>query len=87
MKHVIKFVSDLQQVSGFLRVRYNWNIVESGVKHQTQKLLLVYRWKLNCVSILQTCEYYSKYKHKVHQYYKDIYCLNKSQNINLLNIV
>ena len=40
---VIKFVSDLRQVSGFLRVlqfpppikppRYNWNIVESGVKH------------------------------------------------------
>jgi len=42
--YVIKFVSDLQQVGGFLRVlrfppprnltpRYNWNIVESGVKH------------------------------------------------------
>jgi hypothetical protein len=44
--YVIKFVSDLQQVSGFLRFlhqwnwppRYNWNIVESGVKHhQTYK--------------------------------------------------
>jgi hypothetical protein len=47
MQHyVIKFVSDLQQVSGFLWVlwfpqpnqynwlpRYNWNIVESGIKH------------------------------------------------------
>jgi hypothetical protein len=41
--YVIKFVSDLWQVSGFLRVlrflpsnkmqRYNWNIVESGIKH------------------------------------------------------
>jgi hypothetical protein len=43
--YVIKFVSDLRQVSGFLRVlrfpppikpqRYNWNIVESGIKHHT----------------------------------------------------
>ena len=40
-QYVIKFVSDLRQVSVFLRVlrfpppikRYNWNIVESGVKH------------------------------------------------------
>jgi hypothetical protein len=36
--YVIKFVSDLQQVSGFLWVlqipaQYNWNIVESGIKH------------------------------------------------------
>jgi len=40
--YVIKFVSDLQQVSGFLwfpppikltHNRYNWNIVESGIKH------------------------------------------------------
>jgi len=41
--YVIKFVSDLRQVSGFLWVvqfppRYNWNIVESGIKHhQTNK--------------------------------------------------
>ena len=34
--YVIKLVSDLRQVGGFLR--YNWNIVESGVKHhQTNK--------------------------------------------------
>ena len=33
MQHyVIKFVSDLRQVGGFL-YQYNWNIVESGVKH------------------------------------------------------
>ena len=44
MQHyVIKFVSNLRQVGGFLRVfqfqpqinwrpRYNWNVVESGVK-------------------------------------------------------
>ena len=43
--YVVKFVNDLRQVDGFLRViwfpqpikvtatRYNWNIVESGVKH------------------------------------------------------
>jgi hypothetical protein len=33
------FVSDLRQVGGFLQVqpRYNWNIVESGVKHHRQK--------------------------------------------------
>jgi hypothetical protein len=42
--YVIKFVSDLQQVSGFLQVLrllhrlnllpwYYWNIVESGIKH------------------------------------------------------
>ena len=42
--YVIKFVSDFWQVGGFLRIlrfpqpiklttRYNWNIVESGVKH------------------------------------------------------
>ena len=39
MQHyVIKFVSDLRQVGGYLRVlrfppRYNLNIVESGAKH------------------------------------------------------
>jgi hypothetical protein len=45
---MIKFVSDLRQVGGFLRVlrvlppikkiwtpQYNWNIVESGVKHHS----------------------------------------------------
>ena len=39
--YVIKFLSDMRQVGGFLRVlhqlnwppRYNWNIVEDGVKH------------------------------------------------------
>jgi hypothetical protein len=49
VKHyVIKFISDLRQVGGFLRVhrfpppikppRYNWNIVENVLKHhQTKK--------------------------------------------------
>jgi hypothetical protein len=49
--YVIKFVSDLRQVAGFFRVlrfpppinwppRYNWNIVESGVKHhQTNNII------------------------------------------------
>jgi hypothetical protein len=32
--NVIKFVSDLRQVCGFLQPpRYNWNIVESDIKH------------------------------------------------------
>jgi hypothetical protein len=47
--YVIKFVSDLRHVGGFLWVfrfpstnnkwppRYCWNIVESGVKHHTSK--------------------------------------------------
>jgi hypothetical protein len=39
--YVIKFFSDLRQVSGFLWVfqippRYNWNIVESGIKHHNK---------------------------------------------------
>jgi hypothetical protein len=40
LHYVIKFVSDLRKVGGFVRVLwflppiiYNWNIVESGVKH------------------------------------------------------
>jgi hypothetical protein len=52
--YVIKFVSDLRQVGGFVRVlwfhppikltsRYNWNIVESGVKaHQANNLSLTF---------------------------------------------
>jgi len=40
--YVMKFVSDWRQVGGFLRVlqfppRYNWNIVESCVKHRKPK--------------------------------------------------
>jgi hypothetical protein len=48
---VIKFVSDMQQVGGYSRVlwfppRYNWNIVESGIKHHNPKPypLLKARW-------------------------------------------
>ena len=45
MQHyVIKFVSDLWQVGGFIWVhqynwlsRYNWNIVASGIKHHKYK--------------------------------------------------
>jgi hypothetical protein len=47
--YMMNFVSDLRQVSGFLRVlrilppinwplRYNWNINESGVKHHNPNL-------------------------------------------------
>jgi hypothetical protein len=43
--YVVKFVSDLRQVSGFLQIfrfpppiklttRYHWNIVENGIKYQ-----------------------------------------------------
>ena len=51
---VIKFVSDLGQVGGFLRAlffphqlnwppRYNWNSVESGVKHyKTNQPIIMY---------------------------------------------
>ena len=44
--YLIKFVSDLWQIGGFLRVlqfpppRYNWNIVESGVKYHKPNLNL-----------------------------------------------
>jgi hypothetical protein len=56
--YVIKFVSDLQQVGGFLWVlrfppRYNWNIVESGIKlHKTKPIKLIYlkyQWLFNKV--------------------------------------
>jgi hypothetical protein len=45
-QYVIKFVSDLQQVSGFLRVlrllpQYNWNIVESGIKLHKPIIIIV----------------------------------------------
>jgi hypothetical protein len=60
---VINFVSDLLQVGGFLRVFqfpppikltpwYNWNIVESGIKHHNSyplTLYLVATWWLYCL--------------------------------------
>jgi hypothetical protein len=60
--YVINFVSDLQQVGGFLEVLrfspptnrlpwYNWNIVESGTKHHQTSIYIyiyiIYVWKLN----------------------------------------
>ena len=47
--YVIKFVSDLRQVGGFLQIlqfpppikltaRYSWNIIESGIKHHQANL-------------------------------------------------
>jgi len=53
-QHVIKFVSDLRQVGGFFPrtpysstnknrpPRYNWTIVESGVKHHKPNQLLLW---------------------------------------------
>ena len=54
--YVIKFVNDLRQVGDFLRAfrflhqlnwppRYNWNIVESGVKHhKTNQPIIMYHY-------------------------------------------
>jgi hypothetical protein len=66
--NVIKFVSALRQDSAFHRVlqfppRYNWNIVESGVKHhQANKLAAIthrigwvsqsYLWFTICIFVL-----------------------------------
>jgi hypothetical protein len=41
--NAIKFVSDLRQVGGFLwQSRYNWNIVESDVKHHKPNPIVVH---------------------------------------------
>jgi hypothetical protein len=63
--YVINFVSDLRQICGFLRFpppikltpRYNWNIVESSVKHHNtnQYFILV----LNCLGQNETQFIYS----------------------------
>ena len=48
--YVIKFVSDLRQVGGFLHQlnwppQYNWNIVESGVKnHKPNQIIMKNSW-------------------------------------------
>jgi hypothetical protein len=60
--YVIKFVRDLRQVGGFLRVlrfplpiklttRYNWNIVERGVKYHLYEYIYFPRIKQICKSI------------------------------------
>jgi hypothetical protein len=44
--YVIKFVSDLRQLGGFLRFpppRYDWNIVESGIKHHKPTIKVQYK--------------------------------------------
>ena len=47
--YVIKFVSDVWQISGFLH-KYNWNFVESGVKnHNTSPHWYVFRFVLKAV--------------------------------------
>ena len=67
--YVIKFVRDLRQVCGFLRVpqRYNWNIVESGVKHHKSNLNryisydtvdILTAWYFPLVFLFQTPLYY-----------------------------
>ena len=47
--YVIKFVSDLWQVRTLLRfpLRYNWNIVESGVRHHKQQPSILNAWYQN----------------------------------------
>jgi hypothetical protein len=54
--YVIKFFSDLQQVSGFLWVfqippRYNWNIVESGIKHHNTNPVLWFSWNITHLAL------------------------------------
>ena len=58
--YVIKFVGDLRQVSGYLRVlwfppsikltpQYNWNIVDSDVKHHKPNPLKKQLWNITNV--------------------------------------
>ena len=63
-----KFVSDLWQVNGFLRVlcfppRYSWNIVKSDVKHhKPTQPLLNFVWKLTHLNALKgnnSCKSYN----------------------------
>jgi hypothetical protein len=56
--YVMKFLSDLQQVGGFLRVlrfpppikltpQYNWNIVENCVKHhKPPQTIIKFDWSI-----------------------------------------
>ena len=56
--YVIKFVSDLRQIGGFLQVlwfpplikltpQYNWNIAESGIKHHQTNII----WNITFLSL------------------------------------
>ena len=71
--YVMKFVSDLQKVDGFIRVLqyplppwYNWNIVESDVKHQTPNpsletffhfLTIIFKFLLKLADINLNCRW------------------------------
>ena len=69
--YVIKFVSDLRQVDGFQRVtgtpvsstnktdQYNWNIVESGIKHHKLNISKIYNLTSEVVITLQWNTVYS----------------------------
>jgi hypothetical protein len=52
--YVIKFVSDLWQVWGFLQfplpIKHNWNIVESGLKHHNPNPILSIIWSFSLIS-------------------------------------
>ena len=70
--YVIMLASDLRQVDGFLHQynwppRYNWNIVESGVKHhQTNKrIYMVCFWVKYDNVILKMVIYIFKTGHRV----------------------
>jgi hypothetical protein len=78
-QYVIKFVSDLLQVGGFLWVlrfsppirlpRYNWNIVESGVKHHkptkpTELQKVIWSW-----SNLKVCMNPNWYTCGIHRFH------------------
>ena len=72
--YVIKFVSDLRQVGGFLHQqnwlsRYSWNIVESGVKHHKQTIWFLCTphdiCALHLISIHLISIYYNWYVYKL----------------------
>ena len=78
--YVIKFVSDLQQFGGFLRAlrfpppinwptRYNWNIVESGVKYNNlQPERKRTKWQIRVIKKLPNSEQSFKGEVKTHKY-------------------
>ena len=88
--YVIKIVSDLRQIGGFLRFpppinwppRYNWNIVESGIKYhiphnQTNNILYILRFHLSFFT------YKSCFKSYVPVYIWHIAISNKSLTLFL----
>ena len=83
--YVIKFVSDLRQVRGFLRVlrflhqfkwspRYNWNIAESSAKHNNLTPFWIH-WETNEDNINLHTSWYSFWIHITITMDTTIFCL------------